>query len=301
MHRWGRRSRVIPCETAPWSVPGAGRAAAASERSAGRRRGRGRAGRGLPQPGVAGGGGVGGVPRSAAGARRAQAARESRPERERAVPAGARPGPRQRAGSDPSPGSSPRPCRQGRGQAVYFDDDAGGGLGPAGRPAAGVPRLRARRAGPGRQRRRALAGCEGVSAPPERVGPRSAPGGGGGAEAQQLPRQGCCPPAASQQRTGEQDALSARTFHLLRKCGPAAWLLGKPRARDAVPAARAGVSGWRRRGRRPAGAARAGGHRPCRRPQRGGEPSGRTAALRTSRPRTLSWADAIVPHKKGLT
>lgn len=182
MHRWGRRSRVIPCETAPWSVPGAGRAAAASERSAGRRRGRGRAGRGLPQPGVAGGGGVGGVPRSAAGARRAQAARESRPERERAVPAGARPGPRQRAGSDPSPGSSPRPCRQGRGQAVYFDDDAGGGLGPAGRPAAGVPRLRARRAGPGRQRRRALAGCEGVSAPPERVGPRSAPGGGGGGQ-----------------------------------------------------------------------------------------------------------------------
>lgn len=60
MHRWGRRSRVIPCETAPWSVPGAGRAAAASERSAGRRRGRGRAGRGLPQPGVAGGGGRGG-------------------------------------------------------------------------------------------------------------------------------------------------------------------------------------------------------------------------------------------------
>ncbi|XP_052634886.1 collagen alpha-1(III) chain-like [Harpia harpyja] len=173
LHRWGRRSRVIPCETAPWSVPGAGRAAAASERSAGRRRGRGRAGRGLPQPGVVAAGG--GVPRSAAGARRAQAARESRPERERAVPAGARPGPRQRAGSDPSPGSSPRPCRQGRGQAVY-DDDAGGSPGPAGRPAAGS--RASGPAGPGRQRRRALAGCEGVSAPPERLGPRSAPGGG---------------------------------------------------------------------------------------------------------------------------
>ncbi|XP_040977025.1 translation initiation factor IF-2-like [Aquila chrysaetos chrysaetos] len=120
-------------------------------------------------PAARGGGGGGGVP-----ALPPAPAEPRRPGNPR-VPAGARPGPRQRVGSDPSPGSSPRPCRQGRGQAVY-DDDAGGGPGPAGRPAAGS--RTSRPAGPGRQRRRALAGCEGVSAPPERVGPRSAPAGG---------------------------------------------------------------------------------------------------------------------------
>ncbi|KAM9588721.1 uncharacterized protein ACIBXB_007493 isoform 2-T2 [Morphnus guianensis] len=233
LHRWGRRSRVIPCETAPWSVPGAGRAAAASERSAGRRRGRGRAGRGLPQPGVvvvAAGGGVPALPPAAAEPRRLGNPAPKGNERcRRALGPGRASGPV----PIPPPGLPRGPAGKDGGRPSTTTTPAAA---PA--PRGGLPRGPAPRGPPGRAGSAAALSpaVKGSPLPPSASGLAAHPGGG---EPPQLPRQGCCPPAASQQRTGEQDALSAQTFHSLRKCGPAARLLGKPRARDAVPAARA--------------------------------------------------------------